>query len=64
MKYMIINKIPKKQREYTVLLVMIDLSPILNLETSIGQCVKFPDLHTTRIDMTRPCLATIGDDRI
>lgn len=64
MKYMIINKIPKKQREYTVLLVMIDLSPILNLETSIGQRVKFPDLHTTRIDMTRPCLATIGDDRI
>lgn len=43
---------------------MIDLSPILNLETSIGQRVKFPDLHTTCIDMTRPCLATIGDDRI
>lgn len=43
---------------------MIDLSPISNLEASIGQRVKFPDLHTTRIDITRPCLATIGDDSI
>lgn len=29
---------------------------------SVGQRVIFRDPHTTRIDMTRPCLVSIGDD--
>ena len=34
----------------------------LEWEVKIGQRVIFRDPHTTHIDMTRPCLVSIGDD--